>query len=195
MFRHLRTTISVAFGSLIVGVIGLVIWQTTTAIEKQALHEIEVNTQTTQNIVEQLLRDKTEELLRGAKLLAKDIGFRESLADNAADKNYASMADSVQNFMQRMPMDEFMVTDDWGQVLADVAIQTENGKQVFLSGQFKPGEDVTGMFPVIQEALETPEDFSRPNIAISKDGKLMQSITSNVLAPTLYGVILFGWYL
>lgn len=198
MFKHLRSKILAAFGALILAVLGLVIVRTRTSIQDQALEAILEQTKTTQAIVHRLIQDKQKELESGAEVLVQDIAFREAVATHAQDKDYRSMKLVAQNFMGRLAMEEMMVTDDWGAVLTDVAM-TGSGKSAVVSeGAFKPETDVTELVAGVKEAIDQGnqgQHYTKPQLEIAKDGRLLLTVTSNVMSPNLYGVIWSAWAL
>ena len=143
-----------------------------TVTSKTAFNQVTKNIDVANSVLEQLLQDRSEQLLNSARVLTDDFGFKQAVATG----DIPTIRSALQNHGQRIESDFMMLTDLSGKVL-------ESQPGYFARGSEFPYPDI------INTVLE---DGGSEN-AIIVDGSLYQIIMLPVYAPNPIAIAGIGF--
>ncbi|WP_296043709.1 EAL domain-containing protein [uncultured Alteromonas sp.] len=150
----------------------LILGNVWTVTSKTAFNQVTKNIEVANTVLEQLLQDRSEQLLNSARVLTDDFGFKQAVATG----DIPTIQSALQNHGQRIESDFMMLTDLSGNVL-------ESQPEYFTSGAAFPYPNI------INQVLE---DGGSEN-AIIVDGSLYQIIMLPVYAPNPIAIAGIGF--
>lgn len=150
----------------------LILGNVWTVTSKTAFNQVTKNIEVANTVLEQLLQDRSEQLLNSARVLTDDFGFKQAVATG----DIPTIQSALQNHGQRIESDFMMLTDLSGNVL-------ESQPEYFTSGSAFPYPNI------INQVLE---DGGSEN-AIIVDGSLYQIIMLPVYAPNPIAIAGIGF--
>ncbi|GGF72829.1 bifunctional diguanylate cyclase/phosphodiesterase [Alteromonas lipolytica] len=150
----------------------LILGNVWTVTSKTALNQVTKNIEVANTVLEQLLRDRSEQLLNSAGVLTDDFGFKQAVATG----DIPTIKSVLQNHGQRIESDFMMLTDLSGNVLESQP------------GYFDRGSE----FPFPDIINQVLEDGGSEN-AIIVDGSLYQIIMLPVYAPNPIAIAGIGF--
>tara|TARA_Y100001978_G_scaffold134183_1_gene119993 strand:+ start:4053 stop:6374 length:2322 start_codon:yes stop_codon:yes gene_type:complete len=143
-----------------------------TVTSKTAFNQVTKNIELANSVLEQLLQDRSEQLLNSARVLTDDFGFKQAVATG----DIPTIQSALQNHGQRIESDFMMLTDLSGKVLESQP------------GYFARGSE----FPYPGIINTVLEDGGSEN-AIIVDGSLYQIIMLPVYAPNPIAIAGIGF--
>ena len=143
-----------------------------TVTSKTAFNQVTKNIEVANSVLEQLLQDRSEQLLNSARVLTDDFGFKQAVATG----DIPTIQSALQNHGQRIESDFMMLTDLSGKVLESQP------------GYFARGSE----FPYPGIINTVLEDGGSEN-AIIVDGSLYQIIMLPVYAPNPIAIAGIGF--
>jgi len=143
-----------------------------TVTSKTAFNQVTKNIELANSVLEQLLQDRSEQLLNSARVLTDDFGFKQAVATG----DIPTIQSALQNHGQRIESDFMMLTDLSGKVL-------ESQPGYFARGSEFPYPGIINM---------VLEDGGSEN-AIIVDGSLYQIIMLPVYAPNPIAIAGIGF--
>ena len=143
-----------------------------TVTSKTALNQVTKNIEVANSVLDQLLQDRSEQLLNSARVLTDDFGFKQAVATG----DIPTIQSVLQNHGQRIESDFMMLTDLSGKVLESQP------------GYFARGSD----FPFPDIINKVLEEGGSEN-AIIVDGSLYQIIMLPVYAPNPIAIAGIGF--
>ena len=150
----------------------LILGNVWTVTSKTAFNQVTKNIEVANTVLDQLLQDRSEQLLNSARVLTDDFGFKQAVATG----DIPTIQSALQNHGQRIESDFMMLTDLSGNVL-------ESQPEYFTSGS---------AFPYPNIITQVLEDCGSEN-AIIVDGSLYQIIMLPVYAPNPIAIAGIGF--
>ncbi|MFC3200427.1 EAL domain-containing protein [Alteromonas oceani] len=143
-----------------------------TVTSKTAFNQVTKNIEVANSVLEQLLQDRSEQLLNSARVLTDDFGFKQAVATG----DIPTIQSVLQNHGQRIESDFMMLTDLSGKVL-------ESQPGYFARGSEFPYPDI----------INTVLEEGGSENAIIVDGSLYQVIMLPVYAPNPIAIAGIGF--
>ncbi|MBR9794009.1 MAG: EAL domain-containing protein [Gammaproteobacteria bacterium] len=143
-----------------------------TVTSKTAFNQVTKNIEVANSVLEQLLQDRSEQLLNSARVLTDDFGFKQAVATG----DIPTIQSALQNHGQRIESDFMMLTDLSGKVL-------ESQPGYFARGSEFPYPDI----------INTVLEEGGSENAIIVDGSLYQIIMLPVYAPNPIAIAGIGF--
>ncbi len=143
-----------------------------TVTSKTAFNQVTKNIEVANTVLDQLLQDRSEQLLNSARVLTDDFGFKQAVATG----DIPTIQSVLQNHGQRIESDFMMLTDLSGKVL-------ESQPGYFARGSEFPYPDI----------INTVLEEGGSENAIIVDGSLYQVIMLPVYAPNPIAIAGIGF--
>jgi adenylate cyclase len=176
--RSLRTTIFVAFSSLILIVLLGTLGVTQFVVGREAVLALSADLRTTGQVFVSLLAERSLRLQTNSTLLAGDFALKRVYATHFDPASYdaETLASAGLSYRERLGVQLVWMTDEAGKLLAASPTRDPAGQSL---ADFSP----------LKEALQSQ---SAAGGLVEVDGKLMQMVAVPVLGPEVIGYLLLG---
>lgn len=176
--RSLRTTIFVAFSTLILAVLLATLGLTQLVVGREAVRALTRDLRTTGQVFASLLEERATRLQTNSTLLAGDFALKRVFATHFDPASYdaETLASAGLSYRQRLGVQLVWMTDEAGILLAASPARTPLGRSLANSSPLK-------------EALE---NGAAAAAVVEVDGELFQMVAVPVLGPDVIGFLMLG---
>lgn len=168
----LRGKLFLAVATVLIGLLLTTLVAVQLQIEDQTRATLRAELQVTGTVFERLLRERSDVLVAGARLLASDFALKRAIATY----DPATLDSVAQNHQQRIGVDLLWITDEAGTLAGDSR------------GGSRPKGSVATL-PVVADALRTGDAASTVGVL---DGELLRLVCVPVLGVDLIGFLVLG---